>query len=213
MMIRINFDEYGIYDVKGIVDNLESYFGFSYDDLINKFSTFYDDVIEIEKIKKYCYDNLSELNESRFNLEIGEGVIQKRVVDYNHFYKLLYIYKNKAMRLLYLLKYLSSDNHNKVYEEFLEKLDISHIGSVVCGRDLDRIMMALKNCVMKYDEYLYKINNFKTYNKQNVDGFSIEFGDIEYSDIYLLDRNNTGDKTNIKLTKKQRNLKLRRCGI
>lgn len=205
-MIRSNFEEYGIYDMQEILENLKSYTGYSAEELIIKFSNFYKDIIDIVQVEEYCYKNFNRLDESKYHSKLNKYMLEKRITDYNHFYKMLYIYKNKGLRLLYLMKYLSCPNNNKVYEEFLRKIEISHLNNIVCGRDVNRIILALQTNINRYDKFMYKINTLDTYNCQNIDGFSIKLGDIEYPNIDLVDTWNKGEKSSIRLTKQMKNL-------
>ena len=169
------FDEYSVYDILEVIDSFDDVIGYSYDDIYLKYEKFNKNVINIDLVVKYCHDVLNIYNGKR---------LDDSIYDYRYFYDVLSIYANKAISILNLIGYLNSLRYgeciNKRYEDILSSLNISHRGSVICGRDVIKIFRAIKEIIFKYDAMLEKINNLSTYNMVNVDDFAKLSGDYIY---------------------------------
>lgn len=205
--VRISdmFDDFGLFDMKQIKENLEDYVGYSFKDICLKFCNMNNEIVDVKLIRDYCMENYDKLLESNFIPDINEKIIRKREIDYNYFINCLVILRGKGLKNLYLIYYLSNGEsyENLEYENYIKKLDISHVGSIVCGRDLKRIIEALLHTIQEYMKLFDKINDFNTYNSQNIDDFALSCGDVVYPSKSLINKMNGNDKTSIALTKKQ----------
>lgn len=193
------FDEYGVYNVGDVICYFDKYLGYSYSDLFDKFRTINDSIVTKDLVISYCLNNYDKLYESKFESNINMGIIKKRISDYEVFCKILDIYKYKGINYLSLLNYLmmvDNGEEDEKFEKLLVDLEISHYKSVICGRDVVKILIALRNVIFKCDETVATINDMDTYNFYNFNSFSLNSSEL-YPRSSLVGDDMCMDKTSI----------------
>ena len=202
MKYKDKYYEYGVYNIEDIINDFINIFGKSFITLINNFLSTDKNIISKEEIKNYCTQNFQNLNESKYIDNINDIIINSRFQDYDVLRKIINIYKEKGETLLYILMYLKKTNkRNEQYEELLTQLDINHYKSIICGRDVIRILEALNNIFNSYNKNIRTINDLNTYNRINYDNLAISSGEI-YPNRSLINKEGMYDKTSLKLVKK-----------
>ena len=89
------FDEYGVYDLEEVLDNLDLYLGISKNELITKFCS-YDDIISVDMVCNYCRKSFNTWSlDVKFIESNIDHFIRNRVVDYDFLLSKYNIYKNK----------------------------------------------------------------------------------------------------------------------
>ena len=194
------YNEYGVYNIEDVINNFTNIFDMTLPNMTSEFLLTDKKIISKEEIVNYCKNNFNNLNESKCKNSINNSIIDSRLQDYNIFKKTIEIYKEKGLSILNIFVYLNQDKKVKKYEELLSYLDINHYNSIVCGRDIIRLLLALNNIIKNYKEEINKINNLNTYNKINYDSFAILSGRL-YPNESLINKENSCDNTSLRLTK------------
>lgn len=204
------FDEYGIYNVNDIICSFDKYLGYDFSDLFSKFETIEEKIVTRDEVISYCMCNYDKLDESRFSDNVNMRVVKKRVDDYRHFCKILDIYKYKGLKYLSLISYLKSLDNGKIdekNEKLLIELDISHYKSIVCGRDLIKLLNALGNTIIKCDETISIVNDMNTYHSHNFDSLALGSDEV-YPRHSLVNDDRYLDRTSISVNNKKRKIRM-----
>lgn len=203
-MKNINeYNEYGVYNVSDIINNFPDIFNITLPNLTAEFLLTNKKIISKKEITNYCINNFNNLNESKNRNNIDNDIIESRLKDYEIFKKIIDIYKQKGLAILDILIYLNQNKLNKQYEKLLNELDIDHYKSIICGRDLIRILNALNNIIKNYNKTINIINNLNTYNNIHYDSFA-RLSNKLYPNKSLINNEDNYDNTSLALTKKKR---------
>ena len=186
------YDEYGVYDVNDVLNKFNLFFDMSFSSLLLFFLEFDRYIISRDDVLFYCEDELG--------LDICD--VNKRVNDYNVFYKKIYIYREKGLKILDLFIYLCGNKNVKYKEKILDDLCISHCESIICGRDVIRLLTALINIKKCYEENIDIINDLHTFDNINFDNFALSSKSI-YPDNSIYPSLENSDKTSLSLVKKR----------
>lgn len=203
MKKEYEINEYGLYSVKDITREFDKIIGISWKELNILFYKQTAEIISKDNVVEYCKNNYDNLRESKFKKEIDDNIINKRTSDYDILLKTINIYKNKGMEIIKIFTLLRKDYYSKEFEEYLKELDISHYGNIIVGRDLIRLVEALKNTILKYNFYLEKINNYNTYNTENYDALYIKIANAFPNENILNEEEKEFDKSSLRRTKKK----------
>ncbi len=201
MNIKEKYEEYGLYDIGKVIEDFEKDFGMSYPEITAELYNI-KSIITKEDVINYCITNFSNLYESKYYKSIDNSIIDSRLTDYEVYYKKAEIYRDKAMKLLDIIMYLyyNDVNANEEKEKYLKELDINHYKNIIVGRDIIRILEALKHNLEKYKSNRNKINNLETYNRINHDKIYF-MSRHAYPNESLIDKEGC-DKTCLTRTKK-----------
>ena len=202
-MKNINeYNEYGVYNVSDIINSFPDIFNITLPNLTAEFLLTNKKIISKKEITNYCINNFNNLNESKNRNNIDNDIIESRLKDYEIFKKIIDIYKQKGLAILDILIYLNQNKLNKQYEKLLNELDIDHYKSIICGRDLIRILNALNNIIKNYNKTINIINNLNTYNNIHYDSFA-RLSNKLYPNNSLINNEDNYDNTSLALTKKK----------
>ena len=196
------YNEYGVYNVSDIINNFPDIFNITLPNLTAEFLLTNKKIISKKEITNYCINNFNNLNESKNRNNIDNDIIESRLKDYEIFKKIIDIYKQKGLAILDILIYLNQNKLNKQYEKLLNELDIDHYKSIICGRDLIRILNALNNIIKNYNKTINIINNLNTYNNIHYDSFA-RLSNKLYPNNSLINNEDNYDNTSLALTKKK----------
>ena len=153
-----------LYNLSDIVIKFKKYFGYSIEELKEKFLNY--NVCYWEVISDYLEDKNITGNEKCY-----------RQVDYNYYKKSLSILSDKGLQIIGIIEYLCNDNkHNIFLEKNFEDLEMYHYGSVMKGKDINKIIILLFHLLNKFNETLKKVNNLDHYLKTHIDSFAINYG-------------------------------------
>ncbi len=197
------YNEYGVYNVSDIINSFPDIFNITLPNLTAEFLLTNKKIISKKEITNYCINNFNNLNESKNRNNIDNDIIESRLKDYEIFKKIIDIYKQKGLTILDILIYLNQNKLNKQYEKLLNELDIDHYKSIICGRDLIRILNALNNIIKNYNKTINIINNLNTYNNIHYDSFA-RLSNKLYPNKSLINNEDNYDNTSLALTKKKR---------
>ncbi len=196
------YNEYGVYNVSDIINDFPNMFNITLPNLIAEFLLTNNKIISKKEISNYCINNFNNLTESKNRNNIDNDIIESRLKDYEIFKKIIDIYKQKGLTILDILVYLNQNKLNKQYEKLLDELDIAHYKSIICGRDLIRILNALNNIIKNYNKTINIINNLNTYNNIHYDSFA-RLSNKLYPNKSLINNEDNYDNTSLTLTKKK----------
>ena len=196
------YNEYGVYNVSDIINSFPDIFNITLPNLTAEFLLTNKKIISKKEITNYCINNFNNLNESKNRNNIDNDIIESRLKDYEKFKKIIDIYKQKGLTILDILIYLNQNKLNKQYEKLLNELDIDHYKSIICGRDLIRILNALNNIIKNYNKTINIINNLNTYNNIHYDSFA-RLSNKLYPNKSLINNEDNYDNTSLALTKKK----------
>ena len=196
------YNEYGVYNVSDIINSFPDIFNITLPNLTAEFLLTNKKIISKKEITNYCINNFNNLNESKNRNNIDNDIIESRLKDYEIFKKIIDIYKQKGLTILDILIYLNQNKLNKQYEKLLNELDIDHYKSIICGRDLIRILNALNNIIKNYNKTINIINNLNTYNNIHYDSFA-RLSNKLYPNKSLINNEDNYDNTSLALTKKK----------
>lgn len=204
--IADRFDDYGVYDMRDILNNLVSYIGISLEDLMVKFCSA-DNIISVDQVRDYCENNFELL------VKVGNGgnsyqdIIDSRISDYQFFVDSYNIYKNKGLDLISLMQYIVVCGNegfvDRDRELCLKEMGIFHKNSVVCGIAVIGMLVALDNINREFDRVIYEVNNFSNYHSQRFDWFfQMSKDNVLPSESLIYDEEKM-DNTSVKLIKKR----------
>ena len=196
------YNEYGVYNVSDIINSFPDIFNITLPNLTAEILLTNKKIISKKEITNYCINNFNNLNESKNRNNIDNDIIESRLKDYEKFKKIIDIYKQKGLTILDILIYLNQNKLNKQYEKLLNELDIDHYKSIICGRDLIRILNALNNIIKNYNKTINIINNLNTYNNIHYDSFA-RLSNKLYPNKSLINNEDNYDNTSLALTKKK----------
>lgn len=184
-MKKLNFDfgleGEGLYNIRDVLDNFSTYFGSDFRELSFMFYNYPLQLIESNQLREYVENNLSFMEESRFQKDVCMDAVMKRVMrDYQYFEKKLSILSNKGLQFLDLLCYLTNlqdqFKEQDCYEKQLKILGIFHYNSVMIGKDIQTILVAFGNLLKQFFECLEKMNRLETYHTGSIDSFAVHYG-------------------------------------
>jgi len=142
-----------LYDFDEVIGNFDKYYGLSIEEISNLFS--FCSIMEWDEI----YDKLEDIG-------FTNNDIMSRYFTYEFYNKTFLNLKIKGLELVDLVKYLYNlkvVDYDVFYENKLHVCDISHFGSLLIGKDINRILIVMYHLLKRFYEVIEKINLIDTY--------------------------------------------------
>ena len=168
-----NYEMYKLYNMQEVISKFGEYYGKTFEELEHYFSNY--SIIEKEEVIKYLEDIYQDS-------PYLQNILKNRQLEHDYQEKTLKILSAKATTYLSLIDYICNGKEKDKYKEkVLEDIEIYHYSSIVTGRDINRLMVALSHLIINFNIFLDRAGTTVGFSNQRVSEFMLN---CETDEIY-----------------------------
>lgn len=168
-----NYEMDKLYNMQEVISKFGEYYGKTFEELEHYFSNY--SIIEKEEVIKYLEDIYQDS-------PYLQNILKNRQLEHDYYEKTLKILSVKATTYLSLIDYICNGKEKDIQKEkVLEDIEVYHYSSIVTGRDINRLMVALSHLIINFNIFLERARTSVNFSNQRVSEFMLN---CETDEIY-----------------------------